>query len=138
MHARANYQNRGPDTTAANTELLRTFYQRFFPWRYMFQWLNHSPTPTNDFKHREFSLWLPNDAVMRYQSYTASDLSVTTSLTLSVKPTLTLKQIPQRRVTSHADAYRNRSRLHSKPARPQDLPQLNSLQTHGQGTVLRY
>ncbi len=41
----------------------------------MFQWLNHSPVPTNDFKHREFSLWLHNDAVMRYQSYTTSDLS---------------------------------------------------------------
>jgi DNA primase small subunit len=56
-------------------ELLRTYYQRFFPWRYMFQWLNHSPVPTKDFKHREFSLWLHNDAVMRYQSYTTSDLS---------------------------------------------------------------
>ncbi|KAL1843588.1 hypothetical protein VTJ49DRAFT_871 [Mycothermus thermophilus] len=48
-------------------ELLRIYYQSFFPWRYMFQWLNHSPVPTNDFKHREFSLWLHNDAVMRYQ-----------------------------------------------------------------------
>lgn len=62
------------DDDAAFT-LLRTYYQRFFPWRYMFQWLNHSPVPTNDFKHREFSLWLHNDAVMRYQSYTTSDLS---------------------------------------------------------------
>ena len=56
-------------------ELLRIYYQRFFPWRYMFQWLNHSPIPTNDFKHREFSLWLHNDAVLRYQSFTTSDLS---------------------------------------------------------------
>ncbi|KAL2019951.1 hypothetical protein VTK56DRAFT_9043 [Thermocarpiscus australiensis] len=55
-------------------ELLRTFYQRLFPWRYMYQWLNHSPTPTNDFKHREFSLWLPNDAMLRYQAYASSDL----------------------------------------------------------------
>lgn len=57
-------------------ELLRIYYERFFPWRFMFQWLNHSPVPTNDFKHREFSLWLHNDAVMRYQSYKTSDLSV--------------------------------------------------------------
>ncbi|KAK3305838.1 uncharacterized protein B0T15DRAFT_211668 [Chaetomium strumarium] len=55
-------------------ELLRIYYQRFFPWRYMFQWLNHSPVPAKDFKHREFSLWLHNDAVMRYQSYTTADL----------------------------------------------------------------
>ena len=53
---------------------MRTFYQRFFPWRYWFQWLNHGPTPTNDFKFREFSLWLPNEAVLRYQSYVTSDL----------------------------------------------------------------
>ncbi|KAL2262230.1 hypothetical protein VTK26DRAFT_2066 [Humicola hyalothermophila] len=62
-----------PDHSAATTELLRTFYQRFFPWRYMYQWLNHSPTPTNDIKHREFSLRLPSDAMLRYQSYTTSD-----------------------------------------------------------------
>ncbi|KAK4140427.1 uncharacterized protein C8A04DRAFT_14954 [Dichotomopilus funicola] len=62
------------DTPGASIELLRAYYQRFFPWRYMFQWLNHSPVPTNDFKHREFSLWLHNDAVMRYQSFPTSDL----------------------------------------------------------------
>ena len=64
------------ETVDPSFQLLLTYYQRFFPWRYMFQWLNHSPVPTNDFKHREFSLWLHNDAVMRYQSYTTSDLSV--------------------------------------------------------------
>ncbi|KAK3985916.1 putative DNA primase small subunit [Cladorrhinum sp. PSN332] len=53
---------------------LRTFYQRFFPWRHWFQWLNHSQSPTDDFKNREFSLWLPNEAVLRYQSYLTSDL----------------------------------------------------------------
>lgn len=41
----------------------------------MFQWLNHSPIPTDDFKHRELSFWLHNSAVMRYQSFTTSDLS---------------------------------------------------------------
>ena len=45
----------------------------------MFQWLNHSPIPTNDFKNREFSFWLHNDAVMRYQSFTTSDLSALSS-----------------------------------------------------------
>ncbi|KAL2130586.1 hypothetical protein VTI74DRAFT_6213 [Chaetomium olivicolor] len=69
-----NGQELEEQTKDASFELLRIFYQRFFPWRYMFQWLNHSPVPTNDFKHREFSLWLHNDAVMRFQSYTTSDL----------------------------------------------------------------
>lgn len=56
----------------------------------MFQWLNHSPVPTNDFKHRELSLWLHNDAVMRYQSYATSDLLV--------------PHIPCLRVCTHANA----------------------------------
>lgn len=60
--------------SASDPEVTRTFYQRLFPWRYLFQWLNHSPTPTNDFAHREFSYTLPNDAVWRYQSFPTSDL----------------------------------------------------------------
>ncbi|RYP79012.1 hypothetical protein DL770_006757 [Monosporascus sp. CRB-9-2] len=54
-------------------ELLRMFYQRLFPWRDLFQWLNHSPTPTNDFRHREFAFTMPNDQYWRYQSYLSHD-----------------------------------------------------------------
>jgi len=60
--------------SASDPEVLRSFYQRLFPWRYLFQWLNHSPTPTNDFAHREFAFTLPNDAVWRYQSFQTADL----------------------------------------------------------------
>ncbi|KAK1783343.1 DNA primase small subunit [Copromyces sp. CBS 386.78] len=59
---------------ASDPEVMRTFYQRLFPWRYLFQWLNHSPTPTNDFGHREFAFTLQNDAYLRYQSFATSDL----------------------------------------------------------------
>ncbi|KAL7619582.1 p48 polypeptide of DNA primase [Parahypoxylon ruwenzoriense] len=59
---------------ASDPEVLRIFYQRFFPWRYLFQWLNHSPTPTNDFEHREFAFTLENDSYLRYQSYRTSDM----------------------------------------------------------------
>jgi len=71
---------------------MRLFYQRLFPWRYLFQWLNHSPTPTNDFKHREFAFTLQNDAYLRYQSFATSDLSVVphlvpiSCLSLPLKP----------------------------------------------------
>jgi DNA primase small subunit len=52
----------------------RQFYQRLFPWRYLFQWLNHGPIPSNDFAHREFAFTLQNDAYLRYQSYPTADL----------------------------------------------------------------
>ncbi|KAK4176477.1 putative DNA primase small subunit [Triangularia setosa] len=65
----------GPVAPAgSNPDLLRVFYQLLFPWRYYFQWLNHSPQPTPDFKFREFSLWLTGGVVFRFQSYATLDL----------------------------------------------------------------
>ncbi|KAF2801971.1 prim-pol domain-containing protein [Mytilinidion resinicola] len=58
----------------ADPDAMRAFYQRLFPFRYLFQWLNHSPSPTNDFMHREFAFTLQNDAYLRYQSFPTSDL----------------------------------------------------------------
>ncbi|KJZ76744.1 DNA primase small subunit [Hirsutella minnesotensis 3608] len=59
---------------ASDPEVMRSFYQRLFPWRQLFYWLNHSLTPTNDFAHREIAFSLPNDVYLRYQSYTTADL----------------------------------------------------------------
>lgn len=53
---------------------MRAFYQRLFPFRYFFQWLNHSVVPSNDFAHREFAFTLPNNALVRYQSFPTADM----------------------------------------------------------------
>ncbi|KAF7717022.1 DNA primase small subunit [Penicillium ucsense] len=65
-----------PTATPAgvDTDVMLAFYQRLFPFRYLFQWLNHGVVPTKDFGNREFALTLQNDAYLRYQSYPTADL----------------------------------------------------------------
>lgn len=58
----------------AEPDTLRQFYSRIFPFRPLFQWLNHSPTPQPDFQHREFAFVLPGGAYIRYQSFASADL----------------------------------------------------------------
>ncbi|KAI1609059.1 DNA primase small subunit [Exophiala viscosa] len=57
----------------SDPNLMLQFYSRLFPFRTLFQWLNHSPKPGPDFANREFALTLPNDAYLRYQSYPTAD-----------------------------------------------------------------
>ncbi|KAL3482433.1 hypothetical protein BJX99DRAFT_217037 [Aspergillus californicus] len=64
----------GPPPVEVDTETMLAFYQRLFPFRYLFQWLNHGIVPSPDFGNREFALTLQNDAYLRYQSYPTADL----------------------------------------------------------------
>ncbi|KAL2045478.1 hypothetical protein N7G274_001906 [Stereocaulon virgatum] len=63
-----------PLANFTDPEVMLAFYQRLFPFRYLFQWLNHSMKPSNDFGHREFAFTLQNDAYLRYQSFPTGDL----------------------------------------------------------------
>jgi DNA primase small subunit len=70
-------QSRPPTTSQpryAEPDTLRQFYGRLFPFRHLFQWLNHSATPKADFQNREFSFWLPGNRVIRYLAFPSSDL----------------------------------------------------------------
>ncbi|KAI9669158.1 MAG: hypothetical protein M1829_005159 [Trizodia sp. TS-e1964] len=58
----------------SDPEIMYAFYQRLFPFRYLFQWLNHSPSPSTDFAHREFAFTLRNDSYLRYQAFPTADL----------------------------------------------------------------
>ncbi|KAI9749572.1 MAG: hypothetical protein M4579_006823 [Chaenotheca gracillima] len=66
--------SRGPSAAYSDPEIMKAFYQRLFPFRHLFQWLNHSPQPTTDFGHREFAFTLQNDAYLRYQAFPTADL----------------------------------------------------------------
>jgi DNA primase small subunit len=60
----------------SDPEVMRIFYQRLFPFRHVFQWLNHSAAPGIDMAHREFAFTLPNDAYLRYLSFPTANLYV--------------------------------------------------------------
>ncbi|KAI5806216.1 hypothetical protein EDC01DRAFT_139044 [Geopyxis carbonaria] len=50
------------------------FYQRLFPWRPLFHWLNHSAIPSTDFGHREFAFTLAGGVYLRYQAFATVDM----------------------------------------------------------------
>lgn len=47
------------------------YYERFLPFRAIFQWLNHSPKVSKDFTMREFAFEHRSGAYQRYNSYSS-------------------------------------------------------------------
>ncbi|KAJ5520218.1 DNA primase small subunit eukaryotic/archaeal [Penicillium fimorum] len=74
INSPANEEPPAPTPSGVDPDVMLAFYQRLFPFRYLFQWLNHGIVPTKDFGNREFALTLQNDAYRRYQSYPTADL----------------------------------------------------------------
>lgn len=55
--------------------VMLAYYQRLFPFKKLFLWLNQDHTPTRHWTHREFAFTLQNDAYLRYNSFSnAEDL----------------------------------------------------------------
>jgi DNA primase small subunit len=58
-----------PENHEVDSETMAVYYQRLFPFKQFFQWLNHSPAPQTDFTNREIAFTLENGAYLRYQSF---------------------------------------------------------------------
>ena len=56
------------DLDASSPGAMLTFYRRLYPFKQIFQWLNHDHVPSDRFTHREFAFTV-NDAYIRYNSY---------------------------------------------------------------------
>ena len=63
-----------PPTRVSISEAdMQFFYSRLLPFKYIFQWLSHSPKPTKDFVNREFAYEHRSGAYQRYLSFTSAE-----------------------------------------------------------------
>ncbi|KAG4301295.1 hypothetical protein PCANB_002534 [Pneumocystis canis] len=53
----------------SDPSIIFTFYQRIFPFKHIFKWLNRSSVPSKAFSHREIAFTLQNDVYLRYISF---------------------------------------------------------------------
>ena len=57
----------------SSPDVMRLFYQRLYPFKSIFQWLNHKHAPSKLFMHREFAFMLPGDIYLHYNSFVSTE-----------------------------------------------------------------
>lgn len=61
------------EVDASAPEVMMAFYKRLYPFKSIFNWLNHQHAPTRLFTHREFAFTLQGDVYLRYNSFTNAE-----------------------------------------------------------------
>ncbi|KAF8170251.1 hypothetical protein K438DRAFT_1854285 [Mycena galopus ATCC 62051] len=54
-------------------EVMGVYYRRLYPFKSIFHWLNHEPTPSDLFLKREVAFNLVDDVILRYNSFNDHD-----------------------------------------------------------------
>ena len=54
-------------------EVMLTFYRYLYPFKPIYNWLNHQHPASKLFTHREFAFTLPGDMYLRYNSFNSAE-----------------------------------------------------------------
>ncbi|TFK25537.1 DNA primase catalytic subunit [Coprinopsis marcescibilis] len=54
-------------------EAMLMFYRKLYPFKSIYNWLNHDQMPTKLFTHREFAFTLQGDVYLRYKSFNSAE-----------------------------------------------------------------
>ena|ERR1700683_944166 len=57
----------------SSPEVMLAFYRRLYPFKSIYNWLNHEHAPTKLFTHREFAFTLAGDVYLRYNSFNSAE-----------------------------------------------------------------
>jgi DNA primase small subunit len=57
----------------SSPEVMLAFYRRLYPFKSIYNWLNHEHAPTKLFTHREFAFTLPGEVYLRYNSFNSAE-----------------------------------------------------------------